>query len=430
MVAASIVALRAAPGAAAFGVATAAGAAAKLRSGGCTGHAGPSRLRHHQQLRRLLHAAGSSRSASVAARAAEGGSGESKDAAESSKGQPPAPAPTPIADDNVEVEDPDDGRVLDTSSPAGFVGAVVVACALIPYMALGLYSSWNLATAGKAVEAVAVLGADSQWKLAPNGLMGLAEGLGLFIILGVLVWSFVSFVTRGGRGLPPGPLGLLGLAQNLAYVTALTWTLAYFLNGLPAEENPLRGLSFSSSKTDLESAASKAKRLTEKAEKEAAKLAEKEGQELAALSAGPRSQIDAALRTVQQETSKSLEKATAGISSNVAGVQAKVGSSVKVLDLKAPDLKLPDLKLPDLKAPDIKLPMTSASPEPPKESKGQQLAVPAQPTPKAATGTAPEDKSSSSSAAASKVEAASPPPGSSPAAGSKAKVPDFNDLFD
>mmetsp|Transcript_70869 Transcript_70869/g.114240 ORF Transcript_70869/g.114240 Transcript_70869/m.114240 type:complete len:375 (-) Transcript_70869:313-1437(-) len=112
----------------------------------------------------------------------------------------------------------DDGRVLDTSSAAGSVGAVAVSLAVLPYIPLSLYSSYLLLTTGTGLEP------------GPNGIYGLAEGCGTLAIWAMVAWSLTSLVTRA-RGLPDGPLNLLGVTQGLCVFAAAALIGASALTG-------------------------------------------------------------------------------------------------------------------------------------------------------------------------------------------------------
>ncbi|CAE7255933.1 NEFM, partial [Symbiodinium sp. KB8] len=218
----------------------------------------------------------------------------------------------------------DDGRVLDGSGVVGSVGALVLAVALLPYVALSLYSAVQLATQGQAFAPILLNG-----NLGPTGVLGLGEGVGVIVVFGVSLWSFLSLLTRG-TGLPEGPLSLLGLTQSLSFVSALVFALAGFLNGL-GEENPVRGISLGASPAQLEQVASKSGKLLTKANEEVARI-----------TAEPRAELEAKLKEVEEQASTEFSKTPA--------------AKVKLPDVKAPDVQLPDVKLPDVKLPDVKAP--------------------------------------------------------------------------
>eukprot|EP00929_Paragymnodinium_shiwhaense_P115377 TRINITY_DN8420_c0_g1_i1.p1 TRINITY_DN8420_c0_g1~~TRINITY_DN8420_c0_g1_i1.p1 ORF type:complete len:340 (-),score=91.29 TRINITY_DN8420_c0_g1_i1:100-1119(-) len=216
---------------------------------------------------------------------------------------PPAPKEAPKAEKSVEepVESasPDDGKVLDPSSPAGIIGAIAVSLAAIPYFPVSLYSSWVLVTTGHGVDA------------GPSGLFGLAEGLASLVVLAFAAWSLFSFVTRG-QGLPEGPFGVLGLAQVLSWLCTLAFAGAVALSG--DANNPLRNFG------------TKDNAITNQIETAKAKPGE-------------------FVNGLGKDLEANLEKAGKSAS-----------SSIKVPDMKMPDMKMPDVKMPEMKVPDVKVP--------------------------------------------------------------------------
>ncbi|CAJ1401433.1 unnamed protein product [Effrenium voratum] len=220
----------------------------------------------------------------------------------------------------------DDGRVLDTSNPVGFVGALVVSLAVLPYLVLSIYSAVQLATTGQAFLPILEKNA-----LSPSGVLGLGEGVGVVVTFGVVLWSALSVVLRF-RGLPEGPFGVLGLTQTLSYVAAVIFAIGAFLNGL-GEDNPVKGLELAklNSGKQLEQVASKGGKLLSRAEQEVAKI-----------TAEPRAELEAKLKEVEEK----------------AGVDVKL-PDIKLPDVKLPDVtlpKMPDVKLPEVKTPDVKVP--------------------------------------------------------------------------
>mmetsp|Transcript_32842 Transcript_32842/g.101835 ORF Transcript_32842/g.101835 Transcript_32842/m.101835 type:complete len:364 (+) Transcript_32842:61-1152(+) len=153
-------------------------------------------------------------------------------------------------DKTIESLQKDDGRVLDTDTPSGFVGSLTVSLAVLPYVALSFYSTYLLFTTGKGVPA------------GPNGLFGLAEGVATLVVFSMTLWSLTSFLTRA-RGLPAGPLTLLGSAQFLSALAAaaLVGTSAMKGNSTPVlaglkdvKGPPLPSISLDVSKLSLPSA--------------------------------------------------------------------------------------------------------------------------------------------------------------------------------
>ncbi|CAE7564897.1 PRX [Symbiodinium natans] len=228
----------------------------------------------------------------------------------------------------------DDGRVLDGSGIVGSVGALVLAIAVLPYVALSIYSAVQLATQGQAIAPVVANGT-----LAPTGVLGLGEGVGVLVVFGVSLWSILSLVIRGA-GLPAGPFSVLGLTQTLSFVGALAFAAAGVLNGL-GEDNPVRGISLGATPAQLQQVASKS-----------GKLFSKSAEEVVRLTAEPRAELEAKLKEVEEQASTELAKTPAG---KVKLPDVKL-PDVKLPDVKTPDVKLPDVKMPDVKMPDVKLP--------------------------------------------------------------------------
>ncbi|CAE7924097.1 Prx [Symbiodinium necroappetens] len=168
------------------------------------------------------------------------------------------------------------------------------------------------------------------------------ELLSSVVSLGLVAWSLGSFLQRG-RGLPAGPLGLLGLSEGLSYLVALALLAATAAAGVRA------------------------------------------GPSLPSLSVPNVSIPKVSLPT-------SLPKGLDAPSLKVPDVKlpdfkAKL-PDVKVPDFKVPDIKVPDVKVPDVKIPDVKVPKL---PEvkvpdvklPSKEEKKEAPAPPAPPAPAA-----------------------------------------------
>eukprot|EP00435_Cladocopium_sp_Y103_P017767 s270_g4.t1 len=227
----------------------------------------------------------------------------------------------------------DDGKALDPSSPVGLAGMVVISVAVLPYAVLAIYSSAKLATTGQAFEPFLQGGA-----LTFTGVVGIAEGVSVVVVFGMVVWSILSFVLRLGVGLPQGPFGLFGLTTTLSYVAAFLFASANFLSGL-GEENPLRGIELATltrSPEKLEQVASKGAKLLNKAEAEVERI-----------TAEPRAQLEEKLKEVEEKASTELSKSPVS--------QYKV----PLPDIKVPDIKVPDIKVPEVKTPDVKMPSFS-----------------------------------------------------------------------
>jgi hypothetical protein len=91
---------------------------------------------------------------------------------------------------------------------AGF-SALVVGLAVMPHVINTLVLSYGVIVSG------------NSFILGPYGL----ELISCTTTVGLTLWSIGSFIERG-RGLPAGPLGLLGLSEGLAYLCFLFLALA------------------------------------------------------------------------------------------------------------------------------------------------------------------------------------------------------------
>lgn len=164
----------------------------------------------------------------------------------------------------------------DSVEISGFSG-FIVGLAFLPYTFYALLTAFN------------VVRGDS-FEFGPYGL----ELISCLVTIGLVLWSLGSFLQRG-RGLPAGPLGLLGLSEGLSYLAAL-------------------------------------------------------GLALATIAAGVRSgpSLNISLPPAPQISMPSMPE---GLSSGSLKVP-----NVKLPDFKVPDVKVPDIKVPDIKVPDIKVP--------------------------------------------------------------------------
>lgn len=240
------------------------------------------------------------------------------------------------AEEEVEAQvqpEVDDGKALDPSSPVGLAGMVVISLAVLPYVVLAIYSSAKLATTGQAFEPFLQGGA-----LTFTGVVGIAEGVSVVVVFGMVLWSILSFFLRLGVGLPQGPFGILGLTTTLSYVAAFLFASANFLSGL-GEENPLRGI-------ELATLTKSPEKLTQVASK-GAKLLNKAEAEVERITAEPRAQLEEKLKEVEERASTELSKSPVS--------QYKV----PLPDIKVPDIKVPDIKVPEVKPPDVKMPSFS-----------------------------------------------------------------------
>jgi len=96
----------------------------------------------------------------------------------------------------------------DSVEVAGFSG-FVVGLALLPHVIYTLVVAYDVTVNG------------SNFALGPYGL----ELIACTTTIGLTLWSFGSFVQRG-RGLPAGPIGLLGLAEGFSYLGVLALAIA------------------------------------------------------------------------------------------------------------------------------------------------------------------------------------------------------------
>lgn len=235
------------------------------------------------------------------------------------------------AEEEVEAQvqpEVDDGKALDPSSPVGLAGMVVISLAVLPYVVLAIYSSAKLATTGQAFEPFLQGGA-----LTFTGVVGIAEGVSVVVVFGMVLCSILSFFLRLGVGLPQGPFGILGLTTTLSYVAAFLFASANFLSGL-GEENPLRGI-------ELATLTKSPEKLTQVASK-GAKLLNKAEAEVERITAEPRAQLEEKLKEVEEKASTELSK-----------------SPVSQYQVPLPDIKVPDIKVPEVKPPDVKMPSFS-----------------------------------------------------------------------
>jgi len=177
------------------------------------------------------------------------------------------------------------------------------------------------------------------------------ELLSSVVSLGLVAWSLGSFLQRG-RGLPAGPLGLLGLSEGLSYLVALALLVATAAAGLRA------------------------------------------GPSLPSLSVPNVSIPKVSLPT-------SLPKGMDVPSLKVPDVKLPDFKAnlpdVKVPDFKVPDVKVPDVKIPDVKVPklpEVKLPSPSAPSKEEKKEAPKAPPPPPPPAPKKAEAKAPASESS------------------------------------
>ncbi|CAE7746845.1 Prx, partial [Symbiodinium pilosum] len=190
-----------------------------------------------------------------------------------------------------------DNSAEDSVEISGFSG-FVVGLAFLPHTGYALLTAVNIARG----ESFSFFG---------------FELLSSVVSLGLVAWSVGSFLQRG-RGLPAGPLGLLGLSEGLSYLAALGLFLATAAAGIRAGAN------------------------------------------LPSISAPNISLPDVSMPTLPSASSLSLPKGVEIPNLKVPDVKLPDIKSklpdVKVPDFKVPDIKVPDVKLPEVKVPDIKMP--------------------------------------------------------------------------
>lgn len=246
----------------------------------------------------------------------------------------------------------EDAGLLDTSGPTGFIGSIVLGVAILPYVALSLYSTYVLATTGSGLPP------------GPNGIYGGAEGIATLTVFGVSLWSLASTLFRG-KGLPAGPLNILPAVQTLSLVCVVAFGGVKALNAVvDPEDNPLRGLS-------LETIEKNPQQVIKKTERASAKIS--------------KVVLD---NTVEQRTAvdTALKESQKKVSENVKLPDVKL-PDIKVPDFKAPDIKTPDFKFSEFKAPDIKMPALKTP-----EIKMPELKKPGVKAPEAPAAKAPEVK--------------------------------------
>lgn len=238
---------------------------------------------------------------------------------------------------------------MESVEVGGFAG-FVVGLAMLPHVVYALVVSFNVAVRGEG------------FSFGPFGL----ELISITVTLGLTLWSLGSFVQRG-RGLPAGPLGLLGLSEGIGYLAAL-------------------GLAIATVVANVRSG----------------------GAKLPSVSVPPMPAI-------------SVPKLPSSFKAPDVNVPDFKVPDFKVPEIKVPDFKVPDIKVPDvtlpkvsdfqvpeLKLPEVKLPEKKGPEKVPEKSPGKILEAPA-PKPAPPPAKAPEAK---------------PPPAKG------IKLPDFGELWD
>lgn len=242
----------------------------------------------------------------------------------------------------------------DTVEVGGFSG-LVVGLSLCPHVAYALFCAYNVAVKGEA------------FALGPYGL----ELIACSVSVGLTLWSLGSFVQRG-RGLPAGPLGILGLAEGLSYLAALALLAA----GVTSYARDPNASKFSFSVPSVPSMS---------------------------------------LPAVKVPDFKVPEVSAPSFKAPDIKVPEVKIPQVKVPEVKIPEVKVPEVKIPEVKKPEVKIPdVPKPAPAPAEKPKA---AVPEAKPPAAKPAPEPE-----------KPKAAAPEAKTS--APKKDATPDFDSLFD
>eukprot|EP00931_Biecheleriopsis_adriatica_P090768 TRINITY_DN6469_c0_g1_i1.p1 TRINITY_DN6469_c0_g1~~TRINITY_DN6469_c0_g1_i1.p1 ORF type:complete len:309 (+),score=71.22 TRINITY_DN6469_c0_g1_i1:62-988(+) len=247
-----------------------------------------------------------------------------------------------------DADDDDDDGGDDSVEVSGFSG-FVIGLAFLPHVCYALVTAFNVSVQGQ------------NFDYGPYGL----EALSCTVSIGLVFWSLGSFLGRG-RGLPAGPLGLLGLSEGLSYLAAFGLAIAAAVSSVRTGGAP----------------------------------------SMPKISAPSAPQISA-------PSMPSMPKAPEFKAPEFKAPEFKA-PEIKVPDVKLPDVKVPEFKAPDIKVPDVKLPEApKPAPAAPKkeEPKPAPAPAPAPPPPPPAP----------------KKEEAKPPP---PPAAKPSKAVDYGDLFD
>jgi len=246
----------------------------------------------------------------------------------------------------------------------GFSG-FVVGLAFLPYVCYALYSAFGILTRNET------------FVLGPYGL----EAISIAVSIGLVLWSLGSFLQRG-KGLPAGPLGLLGLSEGLSYLAALLLAVASVSTSFKTGGGSMPSMP----------------------KIEAPKFEAPKG-----LPAAP---------SIPAAPSFSMPKVPDFKAPDFKVPEVKM-PDVKMPDVKVPDVKLPDVKLPDVKPPDVKPPETKKEEPKKEETKAPEAAKPAPPPAPAKPPPPPPPK-----------PAPAPPKVEPPAAKKAEKPVDYGDLFD
>lgn len=201
-------------------------------------------------------------------------------------------------------------------SVEGFA-AFLISVAVLPYVVYVLVFSFKILFEGASFE------------YGPYGL----ELISIAVSIGLVCWSLGSFLQRG-KGLPAGPLGLLGLAEGIAYLATLFVAIdlgAIYFRGVPATPPTAKGGT------------------TVVAVKAPAPAAP-------AVSVPSFKAPEFKAPDIKVPEIKAPDIKVPDFKAPDIKVPAFKAPDIKVPDIKAPDIKVPEFKAPDLKVPDIKVP--------------------------------------------------------------------------
>jgi len=245
----------------------------------------------------------------------------------------------------------------DAIEVSGFAG-FIVGLALLPHVVYSLTVAFGVAVSG------------ASFALGPYGL----QLISCLTSVGVTVWSLGSFIDRG-RGLPAGPLGVLGLAEGLSYLATLGLAVAVLITG---------------TKTG------------------SMKLPEVAAPTMPKISAPANFKAP----EVKVPDFKAPEIKVPDFKAPEVKIPEFKAPDIKVPEIKAPAFKVPDVKVPEIKVPAIKVPEVKVPEIKVPEVKAPEVKAPAKKEPEKAPEKEPEKKA---------VKAPTKPAES---------LPDYDSLFD
>lgn len=220
------------------------------------------------------------------------------------------------------AEDSNDSVML------GGFAALVVGVALLPHVFYTLVVDWSVGVSGES------------FAFGPYGL----ELVACTTTVCLTLWSLGNFVLRG-RGLPAGPLGLLGLAEGLSYLATLGLASAAIASSFRSG-----GVKFP----------------------EVPSLASIKAPELPSIKVPDVKVPDFKVPEFKKPDMPEFKAPDIKLP-EFKKPDIKL-PELKVPDVKVPDVKLPDVKMPDIKVPDVKLP---SAPKPKLEAAKEEAPKPA-----------------------------------------------------